>query len=223
LFDKRDVYPKNLMLPVLDKKVFRPYTQGMARKDFFSSLFSPPKLSMDAKKVPSPFGRRCHEVADEGYGIVSLENKIPHPALASATLSPQVPVSLKPASQEEKNHFGGLKSSFFSPSVCSFQTGLFGVVAILFILCQGRTALATPNAVTTLTATSDFNPNFAIGRGIRRRRPDIFFLRKFVHGTTRAFTFFVETVSASFVSVLTPIAKSGFKCPREKSVFYGFA
>jgi len=56
-----------------------------------------------------------------------------------------------------------------------------------------------------------FNPDFAIGRGIRRRRPDIFFLRKFVHGTTMAFTFFVETISASFVSVLTPIAKFGFK------------
>jgi|GEM_PF-6096121 len=46
-------------------------------------------------------GRRFHEVADEGYGIVSSENKIPHPALVSATLSPQVPVSLRPASQEE--------------------------------------------------------------------------------------------------------------------------
>jgi|GEM_PF-138509 len=55
-----------------------------------------------------------------------------------------------------------------------------------------------------------FNPDFALGRGIRQRMPDIFFLKKFVHGTTMAFTFFVETISASFVSVLTPNAKFGF-------------
>ena len=53
--------------------------------------------------------------------------------------------------------------------------------------------------------------------------PDIFFLKKFVRcpcdgasqkcrvGATIALTFFVETVAASFVSVLAPIAKFGFK------------
>jgi len=117
------------------------------------SLFSPPKLSTDAKKVPSPLGRRCHEVADEGYGIVSSENKIPHPALSQ---------------EERENHFGGLKRHL------------------------------------------SFNPDFAIAHGIRRRRPDVFFLKKFVHATSRACTFFVETASASFVSVLASMAKSGF-------------
>ena len=70
------------------------------------------------------------------------------------------------------------------------------------------------------------NPDFAIARGIRRRRPAIFFLKKFVHATSRTCTFFVETASASFVlrqrlcrprcpelcdgPVLASIAKSGF-------------
>jgi len=62
------------------------------------------------------------------------------------------------------------------------------------------------------------NPDFAIGRGVRRRKSDIFFLRKFVHGTTMAFTFFVETVEASFISVLTPIAKSGYTVSTERSL-----
>jgi len=53
------------------------------------------------------------------------------------------------------------------------------------------------------------NPNFALDRGIRRRMPDIFFLKKFVHATSMAFTFCVETASAFFVSVLASNAKSG--------------
>jgi len=52
-------------------------------------------------------------------------------------------------------------------------------------------------------------PNFALDRGIRRRMPDIFFLKKFVHATSRAFTFCVETASAFFVSVLASNAKPG--------------
>ena len=56
-----------------------------------------------------------------------------------------------------------------------------------------------------------FNPDFATGRGIRRRRPDFFFLKKFVRCPCIDLTFFVEKVAAPFVSVLAPIAKSGFK------------
>jgi GMP synthase (glutamine-hydrolysing) len=55
-----------------------------------------------------------------------------------------------------------------------------------------------------------FNPDFAIGRGIRRRMPDFFVLKKLVRCFGIALTFFVEKASASSVSVLTPIAKSGF-------------
>jgi len=40
--------------------------------------------------------------------------------------------------------------------------------------------------------------------------PDIFFLKKFVHATSMAFTFCVETALAFFVSVLASNAKSGF-------------
>jgi len=61
--------------------------------------------------------------------------------------------------------------------------------------------------------------------------PDIFFLKKFVHATSRTFTFCVETASAFFVSrqrlcrprcpelcdgpVLASNAKSGFNSGRE--------
>jgi hypothetical protein len=78
------------------------------------------------------------------------------------------------------------------------------------------------------------NPDFALGRGIRRRKPDFFFLKKFVRCPYIDLTFFVAVeedgvavlmkngasapramgapkVSASFVSVLTPNAKSGLK------------
>jgi transposase len=55
-----------------------------------------------------------------------------------------------------------------------------------------------------------FNPNFAIGRGIRRRMRDNFFLKKFARSPRYALTFFVDIVSASSVSMLTPIAKCGF-------------
>jgi hypothetical protein len=55
-----------------------------------------------------------------------------------------------------------------------------------------------------------FNPDFAIGRGIRRRRPDFFFLKKFVRCPRIDLTFFIEKAAAFFVSVLAPIAKSGF-------------
>ena len=69
-----------------------------------------------------------------------------------------------------------------------------------------------------------FNPDFAIGRGIRRRILDFFFLKTLNRRFHYAFAFFVEKVSAfcraslqpmapckGFVSVLAPIAKSGFK------------
>jgi|GEM_PF-2801224 len=68
------------------------------------SLFSPPKLSTDAKKVPSPFGRRCHEVADEGHGIVSSENKIPHPALSQANQ----PAQKRAGRRRDETWFSGL-------------------------------------------------------------------------------------------------------------------
>jgi hypothetical protein len=53
------------------------------------------------------------------------------------------------------------------------------------------------------------NPEFALGRGIRRTMPDFFFLKKFARSPRYALTFFVEKVSASFVSALAPNAKSG--------------
>jgi hypothetical protein len=71
------------------------------------------------------------------------------------------------------------------------------------------------------------NPDFALGRGIRRRRPDFFFLKKFGRCPSIDLTFFVEKAAASYVShqrlcrprcrtlcarpVLTPNAKSGLK------------
>jgi len=56
-----------------------------------------------------------------------------------------------------------------------------------------------------------FNPEFAIGRGIRQTMPDFFFRKKLNRMQRYAFAFFVKKASASFASVLAPIAKSGFK------------
>ncbi|MBK8576222.1 MAG: methyltransferase domain-containing protein [Elusimicrobia bacterium] len=55
------------------------------------------------------------------------------------------------------------------------------------------------------------NPDFALGRGIRRRRPDFFFLKKSVRCPRINLTFFVENAASSFVSVLAANAKSGLK------------
>ena len=59
-----------------------------------------------------------------------------------------------------------------------------------------------------------FNPDFALGRGIRRMMPEFSVLKKFVRCPKSPSPFFVGKVSAvgsaSFVSVLTPNAKSGF-------------
>src|SRR3989339_1181838 len=55
------------------------------------------------------------------------------------------------------------------------------------------------------------NPEFAIGRGIRRTMPDFFFRKKLNRMQRYAFAFFVKKASASFASVLAPIAKSGIK------------
>jgi len=53
------------------------------------------------------------------------------------------------------------------------------------------------------------NPEFAIGRGIRRTMPDFFFRKKLNRMQRYAFAFFVKKASSSFASVLAPIAKSG--------------
>ena len=53
------------------------------------------------------------------------------------------------------------------------------------------------------------NPDFALGRGIRRTMPDFFVLKRLDRSHRYALAFFVEKVLASFVSVLTPNAKSG--------------
>jgi hypothetical protein len=55
-----------------------------------------------------------------------------------------------------------------------------------------------------------FNPDFAIGRGIRRRIRDFFFLKTLNRRHRYAFAFFVEKATGFFLSVLAPIAKSGF-------------
>src|SRR3989339_184496 len=57
------------------------------------------------------------------------------------------------------------------------------------------------------------NPEFAIGRGIRRTMRDFFFRKKLNRSQRYAFAFFVEKASALFASVLAPIAKSGFNLP----------
>ena len=53
------------------------------------------------------------------------------------------------------------------------------------------------------------NPKFALGRGIRRTMRDFFFLKKLDRSHRYALTFFVEKISALFVSVLAPNAKFG--------------
>jgi len=55
------------------------------------------------------------------------------------------------------------------------------------------------------------NPDFAIGRWIRRTMSDFFVLKKFDRRQRYALTFFVEKASTSLVSSDTPIAKYGFK------------
>jgi len=55
------------------------------------------------------------------------------------------------------------------------------------------------------------NPDFALGRGIRRTMPDFFFLKKLDRRHRYALAFFVEKATASFVSVLAPNAKYGLK------------
>ena len=59
-------------------------------------------------------------------------------------------------------------------------------------------------AVGLVLSGGKVKPDFAIGRGIERRPPDSFSFRNFIHGTTRIFSFLVETVS-----VLASNAKSG--------------
>ncbi|MBI2118499.1 MAG: hypothetical protein HYT97_02600 [Elusimicrobia bacterium] len=63
------------------------------------------------------------------------------------------------------------------------------------------------------------NPDFALGRWIRRMMADFFVLKKFDRRQRYALTFFVEKVSPSFVSVLTPNAKSGLKSQAKNALF----
>jgi hypothetical protein len=62
---------------------------------------------------------------------------------------------------------------------------------------------------TVLEQAEALNPDFAIGRGIRRRIRDFFFLKTLNRRHRYAFAFFVEKATGFFLSVLAPIAKSG--------------
>jgi len=69
--------------------------------------------------VPSPLGRRCHEVADEGYGIVSSEIQIPHPALSQANQ----PAQKRAGRRRDETWFSGLVLKINPPWPPFFKGG----------------------------------------------------------------------------------------------------